>query len=964
MLKSSWIRRLNPRDEREHVQGSCGETDNQNPRVAPCESLCTLAQVAELMPAEGVQVSVDEVSDLKKNSQVAGSLQDKASSKPDASDGVREKSNSKNDITPDASIQVFNKQNDDSADRQSKRLSTGSEGVATQLRERRSGFGPWVNVCSGSRIAEKPQIPAEIEESSSKQGVNGFARRTFSNSPGAFQPPNGMSRSGAQAATIPPVNMGKPPLPPARSSGTSGRSKLGLLPRPISQSPDFLPFLPGIAAPSPSSKSIPIPDRETPHSSLLGHPLQTSVNREGTPIRGTCARAGVSFMVSKPSKQACPDGNKAAVNGVENGAHPSVITAARIDHHGTVSENHESVLVGKAVDFLSRSSQQAGLYSPPKSGHSAAMPPPSSVLRIAKPWKVDKRVSSEGMDSPVKGVGSVKAAKDATSVNLSSKVGVTDVSRHENDGPEFDKSGEAASQIAIRQLKGNSLEPSPSLRVALVDLSESSHGTANIDKADGVVVEPACSASSTANYPWEMFVEAAGLSRKARDQFVDMYNRARAELKNQRTTHMASRASGKEMDDAAHKPERQPLEGQQQLMGYLQSQGKLTATSGISEHKVSFSGVDAKALSIHAVEQERSISGQQVACLPAGYSQAVHQKKVQTLWATHGADGRAGPLSKPGHCSNTPALSANSALNTLNRSPGDNLCVLSNPAVSQGTDGFEKDHLLPSESQSHVSLSKTPPERENHQNKYGIRNLDSRPDAVTHITCKVQGIEDNVHSQSQGFLRCTPAMKDKHPEVCLKPLSKGLSQVAVKSDHVRVREHPAAQLLGKRPRGVSDDGAATSAGIAGKRSADGTERSLGGPHVWLQRWHPTYHNTKSMQGHQYSESNGVKQDSLGAFSLSMVKSKNSDGCMLHDKTTERSASFSQNVSFEKDRGYEYIPSHSEKLLPSAAAMAIVGTAARQFCSAQPGRKGYFAFWSGFGMPTVPKPDIQKGKGKL
>lgn len=41
---------------------------------------------------------------------------------------------------------------------------------------------------------------------------------------------------------------------------------------------------------------------------------------------------------------------------------------------------------------------------------------------------------------------------------------------------------------------------------------------------------------STASFPWEMFVEADGTSKKAREDFVEVYNRARDELKNQRTS--------------------------------------------------------------------------------------------------------------------------------------------------------------------------------------------------------------------------------------------------------------------------------------------------------------------------------------------------------------------------------------------------------------------------------------------
>lgn len=70
------------------------------------------------------------------------------------------------------------------------------------------------------------------------------------------------------------------------------------------------------------------------------------------------------------------------------------------------------------------------------------------------------------------------------------------------------------------------------MEIDSLDLSETSQRTAWKDKSFAVPEM----APSTASFPWEMFVEADGTSKKAREDFVEVYNRARDELKNQRAS--------------------------------------------------------------------------------------------------------------------------------------------------------------------------------------------------------------------------------------------------------------------------------------------------------------------------------------------------------------------------------------------------------------------------------------------
>ncbi|MCO5567416.1 hypothetical protein L7F22_021107 [Adiantum nelumboides] len=61
-------------------------------------------------------------------------------------------------------------------------------------------------------------------------------------------------------------------------------------------------------------------------------------------------------------------------------------------------------------------------------------------------------------------------------------------------------------------------------------------------KADKII-EASSNASNMATFPWEMFAEAGGPSKSARQEFVEVYNRARNELKNQMTSSLVTRAA-------------------------------------------------------------------------------------------------------------------------------------------------------------------------------------------------------------------------------------------------------------------------------------------------------------------------------------------------------------------------------------------------------------------------------------
>ena len=115
--------------------------------------------------------------------------------------------------------------------------------------------------------------------------------------------------------------------------------------------------------------------------------------------------------------------------------------------------------------------------------------------------------------------------------------------------------------------------------------------------------------------------------------------------------------------------------------------------------------------------------------------------------------------------------------------------------------------------------------------------------------------------------------------------------------------------------------------------------------VWIQRWYSARTRNAGISGQASALLNAMKEkDALRYLALGVKQFKDGDVCRIF------AASTTDMIQTSTDLGQElesYEMSYM-KSLPSAAAMAIVGTAARQFCNKQSQKKGSFSFWSGFG----------------
>jgi hypothetical protein len=174
-----------------------------------------------------------------------------------------------------------------------------------------------------------------------------------------------------------------------------------------------------------------------------------------------------------------------------------------------------------------------------------------------------------------------------------------------------------------------------------------------------------------------------------------------------------------------------------------------------------------------------------------------------------------------------------------------------------------------------------------------------------------------------------------------------------KSSH----NHETASSLGKRLHKNIKANALTL-----KTEKDTNMKTVGTSHIWIQRWHPSTsdNDTKSLMSDAsvFSVRNNLTTStSISTYSpLGLKKFKDNDGYGLFSCNSREVKSTMTEV---KGQLIESSDAIHTKTLPSPAAMAIVGTAARQFCSSRPYRTGSFAFWSGFGMPSPQKVELQK-----
>jgi hypothetical protein len=98
-----------------------------------------------------------------------------------------------------------------------------------------------------------------------------------------------------------------------------------------------------------------------------------------------------------------------------------------------------------------------------------------------------------------------------------------------------------------------------------------------------------------------------------------------------------------------------------------------------------------------------------------------------------------------------------------------------------------------------------------------------------------------------------------------------------------------------------------------------------------------------------------EKDSLRYLALGVKQFKDGDVCRIFAAGTTDVMPTSARLGQGLEAGCRM--SYNMKGLPSAAAMAIVGTAARQFCDAQSQKKKSFSFWSGFGSKGRSKTEM-------
>ena len=224
---------------------------------------------------------------------------------------------------------------------------------------------------------------------------------------------------------------------------------------------------------------------------------------------------------------------------------------------------------------------------------------------------------------------------------------------------------------------------------------------------------------------------------------------------------------------------------------------------------------------------------------------------------------------------------------------------------------------------------------------------------------QIQNEKVNMEGTEVNFALHNQKLKSKTK---VNPLSGGLSQVVVSSEKSSCKQELVSSL-GKRPHKNLDGNVFKSKTLEKETNL----KTLSTSRIWIQRWHPntTDNDTKNVLSdagvlsvrHNPTSSTSV---STTYSSFGMKKFKDSDGYKLFRHSSRDVKNKNTDV-----KGQHVESSHAiyTKSLPSPAAMAIVGTAARQFCTSHPHRMGSFAFWSGFGMSSPQKVELRRGKSK-
>ena len=165
--------------------------------------------------------------------------------------------------------------------------------------------------------------------------------------------------------------------------------------------------------------------------------------------------------------------------------------------------------------------------------------------------------------------------------------------------------------------------------------------------------------------------------------------------------------------------------------------------------------------------------------------------------------------------------------------------------------------------------------------------------------------------------------------------------------------HQKASILGKRRQERTEDTALQRRkdrhNVTKSQNHNSTKQQ-----VWIQRWYSARtRNEGGLSGQARVLFDAMKEkDSLRYLALGVKQFKDGDVCRIFAASTTDVIPTSEIGRELEDCKISYM-----KGLPSAAAMAIVGTAARQFCNAQSRKKKSFSFWSGFGSSGRSKTEM-------
>ncbi|MCO5547552.1 hypothetical protein L7F22_001002 [Adiantum nelumboides] len=507
------------------------------------------------------------------------------------------------------------------------------------------------------------------------------------------------------------------------------------------------------------------------------------------------------------------------------------------------------------------------------------------------------------------------------------------------------------------------------------------------------VDEQVVKASTSATLPWELFVEPVGASKKVREQFVEVYNRARDELKNQRL----SQSTNRELDGGPKltlgptgassnvRVEWQSYNQGGELSGPMQSQGKNT----MLEHQIRPMNrgptLDATVrhrggfhLGKRKVD-EQVVKASTSATLPwelfvepAGASKKVREQFVEVYnRARDELKNQRLSQSTNRELDGVPKLtlgptgaSSNVRVEWQSYNQGGEL---SGPMQSQGKNTMLEHQIRPSRLKEPTVM--TAADSSQCKQVEGFRRVHSVLKVPLRLSHKTAVGEGNVEVSSQrtGEGSVIHGKESKGPDIVCpsNPVSvrknsvlklgkdvksAGLHQIS--RDQKELNGQEAVPVLGKRSRVTFED---QTMSLGAEKGAASRPRPQSKPHLWLQRWHSTSkHNSNGLSADTQVTPDGKRNDVCSYRTLGLKRFNDEDGMGV----------FGQGVN-SIDR-VKFLKTNSSKVLPSAAAMAIVGTAARQFCSSHPQGKGSFAFWSGFGMPSYGKvePVLENGKGQV